>query len=356
MPREGPHSFLSFARFRFALRITSTMVLPPYKGAVFRGAFGNGFRQLICMSPKADCYSCIMRQKCLYIAIFEPPPPPGYTDAAKFTQAPRPYVLNPPLTTRQSFRPRETLEFDLALLGPAIQALPYFIHIFQEVGRRGLGRERGKYELLQVEVLQNGAALPVYEAATGALTAFAPEQGPVSLPEDDRVTSITLQFLTPLRLKEKGDLVTRLTFPLFFANLSRRLSLLAAFYGGNGVHGPAGAGAPAVWPDFSSLMAQAPHITITANHLHWYDWERYSRRQDAVMKLGGLVGGITFRGDLGPFLPYLRLGEQVNIGQSTTSGLGRCQMTLHESVQYLSPQDERGATLNSAPGRMDNKM
>lgn len=288
------------------------MILPPYKGAVFRGAFGNTFRRLVCLVPKADCPSCALREKCLHVALFEPPPPAAYADAAKFTQAPRPYVLNPPLTSRHSFRPGETLEFDLVLIGPAIEALPYFIHIFLEVGRQGLGRERGKYELLRVDLQQNGATLSVYEASTATLTAFAPESGPVQSPEDDRATSLTLQFLTPLRIKEKGDLVTHLNFPLFSENLFRRLSLLAEFYG-NGV-GP---------PDFSSLLAQARDITLSSNGLRWHDWERYSRRQDANMKFGGLKGSLTIAGPLGPFLPYLRLGAAVNLGQATTFGLGR---------------------------------
>lgn len=71
------------------------------------------------------------------------------------------------------------------------------------------------------------------------------------------------------------------------------------------------------------LAAQAAEIKVSENNLHWFDWERYSRRQDAAMKFGGLKGKTSFTGDLGPFLPYLRLGEAVNVGQATTFGLGR---------------------------------
>jgi hypothetical protein len=216
------------------------------------------------------------------------------------------------LTSKQSFHPGEILNFELVLIGPAIEALPYFIHIFIEVGRRGLGRERGKYELLRVDLIQNDDSQRVYEADTRRLIAFPPQQGPVPLPGDDGVSTVTLQFLTPLRLKEKGDLTTRLTFPLLFANLARRLNLLAAFYGTNG------AGA-----DFYSLQDRTDAVTTKANGLHWHDWERYSRRQDSTMKFGGLTGTITFAGPLAPFLPYLRLGAAVNLGQATTFGLGR---------------------------------
>ena len=326
MPLEGPHPFLSFARFRFSLRVTSLMVLPPYKGAVFRGAFGNAFRRLACVAPKTECLSCDLRQRCLYVAIFEPSPPPGYRDAAKFRQAPRPYVLNPPLTTRDSFHPGEPLDFELALIGPAIEALPYFIHIFQEVGRRGLGRERGKYELLRVDVLQHGASRPVYESATVTLSAFAPEQEPLHFPEDNRISSVTLRFLTPLRLKEKGDLVTRLIFPLLFENLVRRFRLLAAFYSGNGTR--SGPECNPISPAVGLLSAQAAEIQVSKNDLHWFDWERYSRRQDASMKFGGLLGSITFSGNLAPFLPYLRLGEVMHLGQATTFGLGRYSLDI----------------------------
>lgn len=216
------------------------------------------------------------------------------------------------------------------LIGPAIEALPYFIHIFIEIGRRGLGRERGIYELTRVDLLQDRATIPVYEASSRTVSAFRPEAGPASLPEDDRAASLTLQFLTPLRLKEKGDLVARLTFHRFFTALARRLSLLWAFYGSNGAGGSGGSKtefAP-VSPEVGLLAEKAADICVFKNDLHWHDWERYSRRQDTTMKFGGLMGHITFRGELGPFMPFLRLGEAVNVGQATTFGLGKYQIII----------------------------
>ena len=303
--------FLTYARFRFHLQVKTLMVLPPYKGAVFRGVFGAALRRLVCMARDSDCTSCPLREKCLYVALFEPPPPADYADAGKFRQAPRPYVLNPPLTTRQTFHPGDTLDFELVLLGPAVEALPYFIHIFQELGRRGLGRERGRFELLEVAAVTANGNYPVYARDQGTLAPFAPEAGPVTWPGDDQVREITLEFLTPVRLKEKADLVTRLDFPQLFAALSRRLQLLAAFYGNR-----------AALPDLAALQRQAATISVTHYDLHWFDWERYSRRQETAMKLGGLRGQITFGGPMAAFLPYLRLGEQVHIGQGNTFGLG----------------------------------
>ena len=204
------------------------------------------------------------------------------------------------------------MEFELVLIGRAVDALPYFVYTFMEMGKRGIGRERGKYELMGVDLMRNGEKIQIYDSPTQTLTSFPPGQSAFSTLEHETCNRVTLEFLTPLRLKVKGDLVTRLTFPVFFERLAERLSLLTALYGNNGTQ-----------PDLTSLMALAQEIKVDEDKLRWYDWERYSARQQRAMKLGGLRGSITFAGDFSPFMPYLRLGEQVNVGQGTSFGLGR---------------------------------
>ena len=312
-PVESPHTLFAFERFRFTIKVSSLMVLPPYKGAVFRGAFGNAFRRIVCAVPKADCATCMLRLKCLYVSIFEHPPPANYPDAAKFSTAPAPYVLNPPLTNRQAFHPGDLLDFEMVLIGPAIEALPYFIYTFTELGRKGLGSQRGKYDLVGVDLLRWKDAIRIYDGGTQVLTAYSPQTKIEPEPEEHGVSTLVLNFLTPLRLKVKGDLVTQLTFPVFFERLVNRLTLLNAFY--NGKSGPL--------LDFSSLLSLALEVETVADHLRWHDWERYSARQKDTMKFGGLEGTVSFAGRLGPFVTWLRLGEQVNVGQSTTFGLGR---------------------------------
>ena len=53
------------------------------------------------------------------------------------------------------------------------------------------------------------------------------------------------------------------------------------------------------------------------------DGGRYSNRQETAMKMGGFVGSIIFKGELGPFLPFLHLGEHIHIGKGTRFGLGK---------------------------------
>lgn len=307
--------FLQFERFRFSLRVKSLMVLPPYKGSIFRGAFGATFRRIVCPARQNDCRSCLLRARCLYVALFDPPAPPGYPDERKYSQAPPPYVLNPPLTSRQAFHPGETLDFELVLIGPAIDALPYFVFAFQEMGKKGLGRERGRYDLELVELLRGEESLPVFNGHSGTLRSFTSEPPPIRVEENGPIDHVTLQFLTPLRLKVKGDLVTQLTFPIFFERLVHRITLLSIFYG-----------TPDNLPDFSPFIAQAQDIKVVKDRLHWYDWERYSGSQKDSMKLGGLKGSVVISGSLSPYFPVLCLGQALNTGQATTFGLGRYEL------------------------------
>ncbi|MBN1227558.1 MAG: CRISPR system precrRNA processing endoribonuclease RAMP protein Cas6 [Deltaproteobacteria bacterium] len=315
--RKRQKNLLPYERFRFSLGVMNLMVLPPYKGGIFRGSLGNAFRHVVCVTPQQECATCLLREKCLYMSLFEPPPPPDYQYAAKFSKAPPPYVLNPPLTNRQAFHPRDTLDFELVLIGRAIDALPYFAYTFMEMGRKGLGRERGKYEIDRVDLMRDAATTQIYDGRTQTLSTYPQKEEPESHARDETVSALTLDFLTPLRLKVKGDLVTRLTFPLLFERLAQRLTLLAAFYGTN-----------SRMPDFTSLIDRSREIEVSADTLHWYDWERYSGRQKTTMSLGGLRGKISFSGDLTPFMPFLRLGEQVNVGQSTSFGLGRYKTVI----------------------------
>ena len=61
-------------RFRFTLKASSLLVLPSYKGAVIRNAFGNALRRVVCAMPRGDCTVCLLRENCLYVKVFEPKP------------------------------------------------------------------------------------------------------------------------------------------------------------------------------------------------------------------------------------------------------------------------------------------
>ena len=75
--------------------------------------------------------------------------------------------------------------------------------------------------------------------------------------------------------------------------------------------------------DFRGLIEKAATVKQTQSDIRWYNWKRYSTRQEAWMSLGGIVGSVLYEGDLSGFMPLLRLGEYVHVGKGTSFGLGK---------------------------------
>lgn len=128
--------------------------------------------------------------------------------------------------------------------------------------------------------------------------------------------NLTLHFLTPTRLVYSGSLTIDLEFHVLVRQLLRRLSLLYYFH----CNGDSSAG------DFKGIIEKAKDVKVANKALHWYDWERYSTRQDEKLKMGGFVGEITFEGNIGPFMPLIRAGEILHIGKGTGFGLGKYEI------------------------------
>jgi hypothetical protein len=61
-------------------------------------------------------------------------------------QAPRPYVFEVPL----KYQGKQQLELGLILVGKAVDFLPYFIYVLNEIGKLGLGVGQVPYRLLAV--------------------------------------------------------------------------------------------------------------------------------------------------------------------------------------------------------------
>ncbi|MBI3015697.1 MAG: hypothetical protein HYY65_11720, partial [Candidatus Tectomicrobia bacterium] len=138
------------ARFRLTTLARERLALPDYKRSALRGGFGHVFRKIGCMASSLGAGQCTLRERCPYHYIFETPPPAGSQILDKVPTAPQPFILEPPLDTKRFYEPGEELSFGLILIGRAIDYLPYFIYAFDELGRNGIGKGKGKYQLHSV--------------------------------------------------------------------------------------------------------------------------------------------------------------------------------------------------------------
>jgi hypothetical protein len=139
---------------------------------------------------------------------------------------------------------------------------------------------------------------------------------------------VDVKFVTPLRLKRRGSLVTPADFTLraFLRALRDRLWDLQALYGRGW------SGSPRRWVDDGLLAVDA-----LAADLAWQDWTRYSSRQHALMQLGGLVGHVWVGGEaLSPLWRLLWLGQWVHVGKATSMGLGQYRLAAAAGLPQLA--------------------
>ena len=69
-------------------------------------------------------------------------------------------------------------------------------------------------------------------------------------------------------------------------------------------------------------------VKVKESSLKWFDWERYSGRQETKMKMGGFIGSVSFEGTFTPFVPYVLLGSYIHVGKGTSFGLGKYEVSM----------------------------
>jgi hypothetical protein len=306
-----------YGKYNFHLLLESEALLPPFKGSTFRGVFGVALKKVVCALKRQECDTCLLRERCIYSTIFEVPT----GESSKGTPSPaHPFIIEPPLTQQTHFQIGEGFDFNLILLGRSNENLPYFVYAIEQMGGIGIGqRINGKRSQFQLQRISCGEQV-IYNSEDSLLSAAQPNHLTlkefINLNPGRPVEEITLSLLTPLRLKFDNRLQAELPFHVLIRATLRRIALLNNQFGD---------GEPDL--DYKGLVARALKIEIKQSNLQWFDWKRYSNRQDQAMLMGGMIGEITYQGELSEFIPLLQYCEKVHLGKATTFGLGQISIS-----------------------------
>ena len=305
---------LRVAPLRLRLETRGPFRTPEYKGAVFRGGFGKFFRELVCTTGKPTCAGCPEASGCRYSLVFETPViPEKFTVLRKYSHAPHPFVLTPPLDGRTALPAGAELDVELTLIGPGVDYLPYFIGVFEMLGESG--RFGGPFRVREAVSALDGREL-VYEGESRRWLGPPPLWRPGSAPQP--VRRLRLEFLTPLRIRTGGRYNASPDFVAITHALLRRIHLLAAVYGGG--DGDAG------W--LRPLLKQADAVVTERASFALYRWSRTSGRQKRTVPMDGVVGWLEAAGELTELAPYLRAGEWLQVGSGTSLGMGKYRASM----------------------------
>jgi hypothetical protein len=245
---------------------------------------------------------------------------PSGQDSKGSPSPPHPFIIEPALTQQTLFQAGDGYDFSLILLGRFNEYLPYFVYAIEQMGRIGIGRringKRSQFQLQQISV----GILNIYNSDDKKLIKTPLED--LSLESlggegtGETKKELNLILLTPLRLKFGNRLQAELPFHVLIRAALRRIALVNNHFG---------KGEPEL--DYKGLVARAEKVEIKNSSLQWFDWKRYSNRQEQSMLMGGMIGEITYQGELTEFLPLLRYCEKIHLGKATTFGLGQISIS-----------------------------
>lgn len=328
---------LPIARYRFTAMVRAPLQLPQYAGSLLRGQFGAALRQVACMTRQPRCAGCPLLSTCPYSRIFDAPPPPKGTHALQdFSQIPNPYIIEPPAPGARLLATGEELVFHMVLVGHAINQLPLVIFAWQRALERGLSPQRVPAELLHVAhvdgdshahgvwhheqpiVQEHDATLRIAKSWSTPENIAVPAHSIGVIAQNGIKVHLSIQ--TPLRLQHQGQPLRadQMTVRTLLATLMRRCVLLLELHGE--MKHPDG------WSAAVKTALQQAEAVRDVRHLQWFDWERYSSRQQQRMALGGVLGDWTLQMDdaatLEMLWPWLWLGQWLHVGKNATMGMG----------------------------------
>lgn len=311
---------LTIYHFLFTATVTSPLELDEHSGSALRGNLFEAVWKRFCTNKvAASCADCLLHDVCPVSVLVAP----LREEHPRGRDIPRPYIILPPLDQARLYAPGEILSFGITLFGSIIELLPYLMLSVSSLEAAGLGKrvqgQRGTFRIQEIEAYHPftgerqtvySQGKPLVQASTLAVTATDVETRAVQLSAE----RLRLTFLTPLRLIDREQRIYRLTFRPFVQRIMERVMALEEAYGSG----------ERLWGNEQrqDWLIRAEATRVSEDTTRWEEVRSYSRRTHQSSPVGGLMGSITFTGDLTPFRELLVWGEVTHVGKNSVKGNG----------------------------------
>jgi hypothetical protein len=224
---------------------------------------------------------------------------------------PRPIAVRPPLTP-----PASRLGYGLSFYGRGRDAIPMVLSAVHAMGNIGVGRGRRCFAITQINQVH-----PISGTVSPLIDERGEQTGPLLEPpgsEDYRKAAVMLEgktltvfFLTPTRIVQRGHLCHRPDFRPWFQRLLERTRLIGELY----TESPP-------WIPFKELLALADEVTLLEDGTAWVEMWSGSRRQGTMRPTSGFAGRVVYGSVHPQLLPWLLLGQGLQVGKNTVKGCG----------------------------------
>lgn len=305
-------------KLNLTFKVSEDLRLPQFKGSIFHSTFGNAFRRTVCVTRAKNCDGCQLKSSCSYILVFETEMPPNDLPYLKnVAKAPHPYIINTASELKTEYKKGDKITVELIIIGDYIKMLPYFIYTFQQLGKRGIGSNKTKLDLLKVNnIINKTEKKQIFDSTTNNIQL---DVKPIKFSGQNNIqfpATLIIKFISPLRLQLRGKVIQKrekITPELFTEALLRRYNIVKHLFFKNKI------------TDYSELENG---LTIKHNNLIFKQFHRYSAKQKQEMKFGGLLGEMEIEINSKKIMDMLIVCKELNIGKNVSFGMGKYTLEI----------------------------
>ena len=244
----------------------------------------------------------------------------------------RPWWLWPPDQGDETDLPAGTvLRARFSLHASAVPDVGACLQAFDDFGLLGLGTERSRAVLDAVAWLTPSGPEPVGAPVPPpwcAQDVWQAAQAELTERPNPQQSGVWLNSVTPLRLKFRSALITQPpplseVLQACFTRLGAMLRLAQ----------PTSASHPATWlspEDKTAWLQWSRHWMPDLARTQRAQVHRWSSRQQRAIRIDGLTGAWAYPPEACAALPWLRLGEHLQLGGKTTMGMGAFNVSLRQ--------------------------
>lgn len=309
---------LTFTHLRFTARALQSIRLGNYRGAErLRDAVALVMLRSVCpetlRSEKPSPEHAAVCPACWLLAADSEP---GLVRRA--------YSLVGPLPKVDVLESGQDFHFTITLFGDGFRFLPYFVLAAAAMGDTGVGPGRGKFEIRSIHTVN-----PLTGARQAILSEGEKTVRPQNLPigwEEAQFKAkkysnegeVQVRFLSPTRLIESDKLMKAPDFAIFFRRLLERMDELAKQHNNSGRR---------LFESVQQLYRLADEVRLVEQETKWVELWGSSSRTGRSAPMGGFVGRAVYRSKVwNELMPFLLLGQGVQVGKSTAKGNGVFQV------------------------------
>ncbi|MGK0551961.1 CRISPR system precrRNA processing endoribonuclease RAMP protein Cas6 [Enterococcus faecalis] len=275
------------------LRCEKAGRLPDFLGSTLRGALG-----WLLLESKSDVYTYLFDNQRI---------------SSTKAHLVKPYFVEPP-RPKAYYRQGEELAFSLVFLGNADIAAAEVMRILTKQSFLKIGAARLIFKLVTITHGTNYKTIWDVQSPTLTYTNLRS----VSLPYERQSGHwASIQLQTPLRIRRKGQLVTDLDFPTIIRNITTRLVELTEGYGGTVNR-----------ENIEQLCETSKQVSLISSSVCYHKMVRYSNKINEKMDFSGMLGSLTFEGELAAYTPWLNAARLIHLGRNTTFGCGKLDVVI----------------------------